>query len=282
VGAAHYGPGAATGGAILATEDGGRAWTIVTTTSGPVVQVLVTGARDSWALSACEADGCSPQILHSGDGGVTWQSQPTRLTWLSFSDPQHGWGVSESNLMSGGGGAGQFVRTLDGGATWTPVASPCDGRDVGPLRTVAFRSPSDGMAVCALTAGAGGELHAVLTTSDDGGHWALQASTGGHAGSPAVGTLPYGGYVRGIVVAGDGTAWMAGDRMVPLASPDGGRSWHPLGLGDDAVDLVDATWPLDGRHGYAVMWDADRQASLLEVTSDGGANWQVQSAWPIE
>ena len=277
VGDARYRSGGATGGTILATHDGGRSWAAVATTPGPVVQVLVTGSQDAGALSACGADDCSPQLLHSGDAGTTWQSQATTFTWLSFSDPQHGWGVTGS-VMSGGGGSEQFMRTVDGGATWTPAFSPCTGRD----RAVAFGSTTDGMAVCALTAGAGGELHAVLTTSDGGAHWTLRASTGGLSGSPVVGKLHYGGYVSGVVDAGDATAWMMGDRMAPLASSDGGRSWDALGLGDEAVDLVSATWPLDGRHGYAVMWNPDRQASLLELTADGGVHWQERSAWPVD
>jgi photosystem II stability/assembly factor-like uncharacterized protein len=282
VGNARYRSGATTGGAILATNDSGRSWATVATTPGPISQVLVSGSQDAWALSICEADGCSPQILHSSDGGATWRSQATSLTWLSFSDPQHGSGVSEGSSMSGGDGSAQFVRTVNGGATWTPVASPCIGRDVGPLRAVAFQSPANGMAVCALTAGAGGELHAVLATSNGGRSWTVRASTGGDAGSPVVGKLPYGGYVNGIVDAGDGTVWMAGERMVPLASSDGGRAWYPLGLGDEAVDLVHTAWPLDSRHGYAVMWDPDRQASFLELTADGGEHWQERFGWPVD
>jgi hypothetical protein len=95
------------------------------------------------------------------------------------------------------------------------------------------------------------------------------------------GHLPYGGYIKGIVDASDGTAWISGDRMAPLASHDGGVMWQPLGLGDDAANLVYAAWPLNARRGVAVMWAPDRQATLFEVTGDGGRTWVERSAWPV-
>ncbi len=225
-------------------------------------------------------DDCSPQIYQSHDGGATWTSAPTDLTWLSFPDPLHGWGVAGSVMVSSGA-IDPFVRTSDGGSTWTPIPSPCDGLDFGPIRAVAFRSTTSGMVVCALTLGAGGEFHAVLATTDGGAHWKLRASTDGTAKSRPVGRLLYGGYIGGIVEASDGAAWMAGIRMAPQASSDGGRTWTSLHLGDPDVNLVKAAWPLDATHGYAVMWHANRQATLLEVTTDGGRHWKVRASWPV-
>jgi len=96
-----------------------------------------------------------------------------------------------------------------------------------------------------------------------------------------IGSLPYGGYITGLVEAVDGTAWITGGQMVPLASRDGGVTWQPLALGDPAANLVEAAWPLDASRGFAVMWAPDSQASLLEATTDGGRRWSVRSSWSV-
>jgi photosystem II stability/assembly factor-like uncharacterized protein len=132
-----------------------------------------------------------------------------------------------------------------------------------------------------MTLGASGEFHAVLATNDAGSHWTTVASTGGASNSKPRGHLPYGGYIRAIVEARDGTAWISGDRMVPLESGDDGRTWEPLRLGDPAANLVAAAWPLDARRGAAVMWAPDHQATLFEVTTDGGRSWTERSLWPV-
>jgi hypothetical protein len=223
---------------------------------------------------------CEPRLYRTIDAGNTWTEAITDLSWVSFVDPLDGWGVV-GGYPTTDPGLPALRRTTDGGRTWTTMPSPCAGSSVGPLRTVAFRSLTSGLAVCALTAGAGGELHAVLATSDGGAHWTTRASTGGEPGGKAIGTIPYGGYITGIVVAADGTAWISGDRMVPLASRDGGATWRPLGIGDPAANLAGAAWPLDADHGFAVMWDADGRATLLEITRDGGRTWGERTGWDV-
>ena len=66
----------------------------------------------------------------------------------------------------------------------------------------------------------------VLATADGGATWQVRALVAAPP-APRVGSLPYGGYIRGIAVARDGTAWLWGDRMAPLASTDEGATWRP-------------------------------------------------------
>jgi hypothetical protein len=281
VGLALTGTDGSSFGELQVTHDGGRTWVATSDTRDPVVQVAVAGSADAWALTSCAGDtACGPRLYRTTDAGQTWTAAVTDLTWVSFADPLDGWGVA-GGFPGTGAGVPALQRTRDGGRTWTTLPSPCAGSKVGPLRAVSFPSVTSGLAVCALTAGAGGELHAVLATDDGGRHWAVRASTGGEGDTKPVGRLPYGGYITGIVVAPDGTAWIAGQRMVPLSSRDGGITWRPLALGDAAVDLVQAAWPLDARRGVAVMWSPERQATLYEATTDGGRTWTVRSAWPV-
>jgi len=256
--------GSSSGELELAT-DGGRSWATGGPTNSGVAQVDVVGAS---------------RLYRSTDAGASWSSAVTDLTWVSFVDRLNGWGVAGAG-PSVDPGIPALERTRDGGRHWVTIESPCTGSDVGRLRAVSFRSLTSGLAVCAFTAGAGGELHSVLATEDGGRYWTVRASTGDASGSKPLGDLSYGGYIRGTVETRDGTAWISGDRMVPLASHDGGARWQPLGLGDPDGNLVYAAWPRDARHGVAVMWAPDSQATLFEITSDGGRTWTERSSWLV-
>jgi hypothetical protein len=280
-GLAIDGPDGSSTGELQLTTDGGRSRATGRPTTSGVTQVDVAAATDAWALTSCNGEPtCVPRLYRSTDAGRNWSSAATDLSSVSFVDPLNGWGVAgsssdtESSLPA-------LERTSDGGRRWLRIASPCEGSNVGPVRVVSFRSAMSGLAVCAFTAGAGGELHAVMGTNDAGRHWTTLASTGGVGASMPVGRFPYGGYIRGIDDAADGTAWIWGDRMMPLATDHLGATWNPLALGDPAANLVAATWPLDGRHGEAVMWAPDQQASLFEVTEDGGRTWTERSLWLV-
>jgi photosystem II stability/assembly factor-like uncharacterized protein len=268
-------------GRLLATGDGGRTWRTSPSTPDGVVQVALAASMDAWALTGCGPNtGCEARLYRSTDGGESWTSAPTDLSWISFLDALDGWGVAGS-APSTDPGLPALRQTHDGGATWATMPTPCAGSTVGPLRTLSARSATAGLAVCALTAGAGGELDAVLATTDGGAHWTVRASTGDASGSKPVGRLQSGGYITGIVDAVDGTAWISGGRMVPLATRDGGTTWRPLALGDGAANLVYAAWPLDSSRGFAVMWAPDRRATLLEATTDGGRAWIERSDWSV-
>jgi hypothetical protein len=54
-----------------------------------------------------------------------------------------------------------------------------------------------------------------------------------------------------------------------------------LSLGDPDVLLAGPAWPLDVQRGYALLWDPNQQATLLEATSDGGQTWSARFSWPV-
>ena len=257
----------------MRTSDGGRHWHSILSTGATVVELWVVPDR-VWALTSCDAatSACAPRLLRSADGGVTWSASRTNLAWLSFGDPRDGWAAPTSGSSA--------YRTIDGGATWTRVRSPCADSPVRPLRALAFDSASMGLAVCAATLGAGGEFKSVLQTTDGGATWHVRASVGAPP-IPSVGSVPYFGYVRGLVVAHDGAAWLWGDRMVPVESGDAGITWQPLGIGIPDALLVTAAWPLDARDGFVLLWDPNRQSTLVEVTADDGRTWQERASLPI-
>lgn len=102
------------GGLVLNTVDAGRTWS---TTEG----ALPAGANTQFDYSALAVRGRhvwiagtpGTRVLHSADGGRTWESAPTRqslpIRSLSFVDEQHGWAVGE---------LGTILASRDGGRTW--------------------------------------------------------------------------------------------------------------------------------------------------------------------
>lgn len=273
-------------GELLRTTDGGRTWTKAEETNGRIEQLVVAGPTDAWAVVGCPSDGpdtCTT-LSRSTDGGATWAATGTSgATRVSFVDADRGFGVFPGTDPF----KGELRRTVDGGSTWTAAGDPCAGSHVGGLGNIAFASATDGLAVCSGEPGAGNQLKAVAGTDDGGTSWHLRASTGdlsGSSGDGRVGSISVGGYVGrygDLVVAHDGTAWMTGGRMTPLVARNGGSTWVPLGLGDPDVNLVRSAWPLDRERGFALVWEGDRQATLLESTGDGGRTWTELSLWPV-
>ena len=102
------------GGLVLNTTDAGRTWS---TTEG----VLPDGANTQFDYGALATIGPhvwiagtpGTRVLHSPDGGPTWESSSTGQSLpihaLSFVDEQHGWAVGE---------LGTILATKDGGRTW--------------------------------------------------------------------------------------------------------------------------------------------------------------------
>ena len=69
--------------------------------------VFFVDAQHGWIV------GSSATILHTNDGGTTWNQQPlpldVELKKVRFIDPQIGWAVGEN---------GTVLKTTDGGQTW--------------------------------------------------------------------------------------------------------------------------------------------------------------------
>ena len=76
---------------------------------GGFSQVYAAASGEAWVA------GEGGRILHTADGGATWQQQATgvgaSLIGLAFSDAEHGWAVSAAM-------PGVVLKTTDGGAHW--------------------------------------------------------------------------------------------------------------------------------------------------------------------
>ena len=121
-------------------------------TSANLNAITLVSPQAGWAV------GYNGTILHTTDGGTSWQPQTsgttTALNSVAFVSPQAGWAV---------GYYGTILHTADGGTSWQPQTSGTQQI----LYSVAFVSPQAGWAVSWGT---------ILHTSDGGTSWQPQTS----------------------------------------------------------------------------------------------------------
>lgn len=128
-------------GGIVATQDGGETWGVVTTATGTgkpdLLGITFVGLNLGWAV------GENGAILHTADGGRSWGWQTSgvrsRLCAVSFVDTNHGWVVGQDR----GSSSSVILRTADGGQRWE-IDHEIEGE---LLRTVSFLDASHGWAV---------------------------------------------------------------------------------------------------------------------------------------
>ncbi|MCC7475395.1 MAG: hypothetical protein IT425_08370 [Pirellulales bacterium] len=257
--------------------------------------VCFIDAQQGWAV------GDRGLILHTGDGGATWQQQLSNtvihLASVHFIDPQHGWVVGGVSLPRQSATQGIVLRTTDGGATWSEVAQASRGT-LPRLTGVKFFDPSRGIAFGepAPLAPSG-----VFATTDAGQTWQpLAADSTGHwlAGDfldPQIGALagPPGQLatlarhkvthsplaasslraIRAIRLIEPAEGWAVGDGALLLTTHDGGRTWQtpPTELPPTLAECFDfRALAVHGTH----VWTAGSPGSRLFHSFDSGHTWE--------
>jgi photosystem II stability/assembly factor-like uncharacterized protein/uncharacterized caspase-like protein len=183
-------------------------------------------------------------ILHTHDGGATWERQnsgtSTDLSSISFVTPQSGWAVGDS---------GTVLHTDDGGVTWKQQNSGT----TYILYSVAFATPKSGWAV--------GQNGTIIHTDDGGRTWNSQNSgTTANFGSITFVTPQLGWAV--------GTE-LGADTGLILHTDDGGRTWKRQSNAPDPILVTFA----DPQSGWVVGW-----RGKIVHTDDGGRTWRPQDS----
>ena len=278
----------------------GSGWSWVLPVSMPHQTVDFVSPTEAWSFGVS-----SRVLLHTADGGVTWQASLSRAAWASdFVDGSHAWEVGwmQTSTDSEAPGAGAVWRTADGGATWKLATIP----GAASLTGVSF---ADALHGCVI--GSGG---IVARTSDGGATWALSqpaaalvlldvqmvdathvlavgARTAPEGDAGAVYASSDGGAtwtqqlayqpedVTEIAMA-DATAGWCAARGTVLHTADGGATWTST----NPAPALDMQWSLpatvgDGSHAWVVGWPLYGDFGLhIYATDDAGASWHEQSA----
>ncbi|MBI5014813.1 MAG: hypothetical protein HZB55_04900 [Deltaproteobacteria bacterium] len=233
-------------------------------------------------------------VLHTADGGTTWEKQKTgvdyTLSSVSFVDATNGWAVGDE---------GTILHTSDGGRTWERQKSPVPyflmgvqfvtkdkgwivterthilhtedgGKTWGVqfqdqdfiLKALSFCDDQNGWAV--------GEYGYIYHTSDGGKTWVHQAGEFGF--SEETGDVVGGSILFDVSAVNPKTAWAVGIEGYVVKTVDGGKTWQKQMTGVPKTHLFGVT---AGGQGVLIAGDA----TLLR-TVDGGATWQDVSVEP--
>jgi photosystem II stability/assembly factor-like uncharacterized protein len=288
-----------TGGAVLATADGGRRWRS---------QLALPGMQPRWIhffdagrgfvfASSSAGPGKPDQLYRTADGGAQWAPvglpAPSTLyssgAMLSFADEQHGWyllpaySYPESQDFT-------LYTTGDGGTTWTPLLSADIGHPLshgmsytGRKTGLWFRDWLTGWV------GQAGQGQASLWfTSDGGSDWEEERLP-----APPAGWNPSAQVLVGVpAVFPDGTGAVVAATVGPASAgpptigaftyttTDGGRTWadpRPLPQASSAGASFLGPSSVAIRSGRQWWYGA---GSVLYVTEDAGDHWREVGSAP--
>ncbi|HEY6412069.1 MAG TPA: YCF48-related protein [Edaphobacter sp.] len=187
------------------------------------------------------AVGNNATILHTEDGGGTWESQSRGTGWLysvTFPTAQSGWTVGQH---------GTIWHTEDGGGTWKVQNSAT----TADLVVVAFTQPQSGWTV-------GGD--GVILHTEDGNTWKSQDS-GTHE------------RLHAVAFPASQSGWAVGANGVILHTEDG-STWKAQNSGT-SEDLYDASFATP-QSGWAIGADG-----IILHTDNGGATWKLQDSGTV-
>ena len=200
-------------GIVLHTTNGGAVWTIEVDGGYGIVSALsVVNRNTCWA-----GDGYC-DIFNTMDGGGSWNhydlcsaaSWPGG-TWIygtSFVDANHGWVVGGNYWQQ----TGSVVRTVDGGGSWSPVATISEGVN---FWDVFFVDTMWGW-ICG-SPWPGTDPGKVYRSTDGGGSW-TRVTIVPHG----VTQIRFCDRLHGIAVGLDGTA---------IYTATGGTDWQNISIG---------------------------------------------------
>ncbi|MDQ2802984.1 MAG: hypothetical protein M3Y41_09990, partial [Pseudomonadota bacterium] len=268
----------AQGVGLFASSDGGKTWSARGLQDSQSISRILVDPRDPNAVMVAVLGhpyGPNPQrgVFRSADGGKSWRrtlftNADTGATDLAFKpgDPntvyaalwqtrRPPWNVYPPSSGPGGG----LYKSVDGGATWAPLAGHGLPEAPGRIGLATARTAPDRLYALIDVKKEGG-----LYRSDDAG-----ASWTKVNGDPRI--WERGWYFSGLTVnpANADEIWVC-DTIV-LHSIDGGRTFVPL-KGDPTGDDFHALW-IDPADPARRILGSDQGA---QVSLNGGATW---SSW---
>ena len=255
------------------TDDGGATWTAI---DWAAQNLAVTPNFDRIAMVGTSA-WCfgGTTVLHTGDGGVTWDSEDTGLVdprGGDFTDDQHGWVVGDN---------GAILATSDGGAvdTQAPVTTSPQLDGAWHNDPVVVLQGHD-------------DISGVRTTEYKVGS-ATNWTTGDHVTLPeGTTTLTYRSTDKSgnVEVAKTSTARI--DLTPPVTTADGFDSaWHTtpvtvtLSPSDEGSGVASTSWTVDGPQGGSFSGTTATVAAPADGSNDGVHTvtwWSTDNAGNVE
>jgi photosystem II stability/assembly factor-like uncharacterized protein len=246
-------------GEIELTTDGGRTFKTVLRTTGGVVWVDTAGDQDAWAV--VEPNDQDRSLLHSSDGGLTWQ---VLLPYTSVTSPSFGTTLDGLAVI----GDKRLLASSDGGTSWQRVNNPCPSRAVAAVATTA--SADDQWVMCLFEPAVSNEGKSLYETHDGGQHWRrLFQVKIFHRCEAGICSL---GYPTSMSFSEQGLGALISDTAGTFVSRNGGRHWVPAGTPGFGL----AASMVSKRRGFLLSYG---RSYRLRATDDGGRSWSVAHSW---
>lgn len=191
-------------------------------------------------------------ILHTNDGGLTWNEQSSNtnksLYGVHFINDKKGWAIGEN---------GTIITTNNGGQKWTPIkALGINEEDL--LRSVFFISDKIGWASSDRTF--------LYKTYDGGVSWEKQ-----------IDLVADDQRIYEIFFINENIGWACGDRRAMYRTTNGGDTWIPVDRAQLSTNLYESIYFINKNIG----WAAGANGTILK-SFDGGVTWSSQQLTPRE
>jgi photosystem II stability/assembly factor-like uncharacterized protein len=215
------------GGTIVRTGDGGATWQRLTIPGSEIDFRDIDAVSADVAFALSIGSGESSRIYKTIDAGRTWTLQFTNTDSKAFFDAMAFWdpnrGIAFSDSVDG---QLVIVQTMDGGTTWTRVATA--GLPPALDNEGAFAASGTNVAVLGrdhVWIGTGAAAVArVLRSSDGGRTWSAAATPLAAGPSSGIFSIAFRDTEHGIVVGGDYRKESEAVDNAAITS-DGGRTW---------------------------------------------------------
>jgi photosystem II stability/assembly factor-like uncharacterized protein len=217
-----------------------------TPTAESLTEAVFTDSNNVWLLG-------QTTLFHSVDGGKTFlpsQSLPESYEpgGMAFPTAKDGFILIPAKSAYFESFPRTFLRTRDGGLTWTKTDLPPASNTGGLLR---FADAANGWSVMSTTLTP--YSSAIARTRDGGATWTTQ-----------VDRRP--GHLFDLCFTDAQRAWAVGDSGTILATTDGGATWQPQASGvKTPLKTIRFT---DARNGWC-----GGDVGVVLKTADGGATW---------
>jgi photosystem II stability/assembly factor-like uncharacterized protein len=211
------------------SDDGGATWTLVDVgaitgegTTGPKSLVAID-SQHIWIVTD------EPTVYFSGDGGETWDIQPSAA---AGANPLNAISYADVNTLVAVGDNDTIIYTIDGGANWVAAGATGSGDD---LLSIQCFNPYRWLVG---TDGAAASTSSLFITYDSGDTWEERSFVG--KDSEEVTDMSFATPGVGIIITN--TAGPVGSIHLTI---DGGFSWEeispPANSGFNAVAMVDTS-----------------------------------------
>ncbi len=279
----------------LKTTDGGKTWTETVLPSMVAGAMTFLNANDGWLSGSGPAvcgTNCRYVLMATTDGGASWhtvyQSQ-TALDEVQFVSPTLGFASTQGSFNQ----CAAFLKTTDGGRTWTPV----QGAPV-PMGSYGFQfvSASRGWLVgqsCVSGLAKAREANPLLppvtgqvgifVTTDGGAHWVEQWSIElGDAGGSGVDM--WNGTDGWAYVTNQSECAMGGCWASLYQTTNGGATWTEIqsqshwtaSLTGDAGGFMARSLFISPEVGWITFRGGAATSGAVGVTTDGGVQWAIR------